>query len=437
MPNQSDFDKMFQALQLELPVGPKDAAYVDYFSALDKYHLDSDPIAELAYAVKLTRNGDGALHLLSGQRSSGKSSELLRLKKQLEAQGFEVWLTDLDNILNTTEPLDIPGFLLSAASELITQLGHAYAVEKDSFLSELMRFFSTEVTIEGLQAEANIGVFKTKLDIGLKSSPKFRQLLFDQLQSQVNSVWRQVEDFISALALKRGGKVVWIMDSLDRVIGRFNNTREVADSITMMFSQHADKLRFKGVNTVVVVHPWLAAATGGALRADSWTFLPSIRVRQKSGEPDLNRLQILFDIALRRIPNLLDLIDLDKVRTLALASGGDLRGYFMLLRNAALKAGTKNNGAQAVNQNMVQAVINDARNQLLPISEDVRSWLAEIHRNKDAVLATHPDILELARLLNGKFVMNYRNGDDWYDVNPLLVDEVLKTPPAVRDETGA
>lgn len=423
MPTQSEFQKMFQALQLESPVGPNDPVYLDYFSKLEHYHMDSDPIAELATSIKFTPNSAGALHLLSGQRSSGKSSELLRLKKQLEADGFEVWLTDLDNILNTTEPLDIPGFLLSAASALASELDNSNATKR--FLSGLAQFFKTEIKIKGFQTEANLGLFKTKLDFELKRSPNFRQLLFDQLQSRIDSVWRQVDLYISDLAAEKGGKVVWIMDSLDRVIGQFNNTREVADSVTMMFSQHADKLRFKGVSTIAVVHPWLAAATGAALRADSWKFLPSIRVRRKNGAVDSDRLQILIDIARLRIPNLFDLIDSAKVAELALASGGDLRGYFMLLRSAAVKAVSKNNGTQAVDQSMISAVLSDARNQMLPISIDVRTWLSKIHSNKDAALEAHSNILELARLLNGKFVMNYRNGDDWYDVHPLLVDVIL------------
>lgn len=424
MPTDSEYQKMFQALQLESPVGPNDPVYLDYFSKLEHYHMDSDPIAELATAIKFTPNDAGALHLLSGQRSSGKSSELLRLKQQLEADGFEVWLTDLDNILNTTEPLDIPGFLLSAASELVTQLDKSHPTATNTYMSGLKQFFQSEIKIEGFQSEVNLGVFKTNFDLSLKRSPKFRQLLFDQLQNRIDSIWQQVDRFISELAAKRGGKVAWILDSLDRVIGQFNNTREVANSVTMMFSQHADKLRFKGVSTIAVVHPWLAAATGAALRADSWKFLPSIRVRRKNGEVDPDRLQILFDIALRRIPNLIDLIDQAKVSELALASGGDLRGYFMLLRSAAVKAVSKNNGAQVVDQSMVTAVLSDARNQMLPIANDVRAWLSKIHASKDAALEAHSDILELARLLNGKFVMNYRNGDDWYDVHPLLVDVI-------------
>ena len=78
MPTLSEFQKMFQALQLESPVGPNDPVYLDYFSKLEHYHMDSDPIAELATSIKFTPNSAGALHLLSGQRSSGKSSELLR-----------------------------------------------------------------------------------------------------------------------------------------------------------------------------------------------------------------------------------------------------------------------------------------------------------------------------------------------------------------------
>lgn len=34
------------------------------------------------------------------------------------------------------------------------------------------------------------------------------------------------------------------------------------------------------------------------------------------------------------------------------------------------------------------------------------------------------DLPQLARFFDTNLVLNYRNGEDWYDVHPLLADEL-------------
>ena len=60
------------------------------------------------------------------------------------------------------------------------------------------------------------------------------------------------------------------------------------------------------------------------------------------------------------------------------------------------------------------------RNQTLPLANDEIEWLRTIDSSKSPDLSAREKILNLARLLNGRFVMNYRNGDNWYDAHPLL-----------------
>ncbi len=413
----ANFKSLYQALPLEKAIGPDDPHYVDYYGRGNAYGYSADPIAQLATSISFSDPEGRGLHLVSGQRGTGKSSELTRLKHILEADGFEVWFTDLEDLFVLSEPIEIGDFLIGATSALVS-LG----IDSGSdFFDRLRQFFQTEIEVEGLTVGADAAVFKAELDVMFRQNPTIRQRVREKLRARVDAIWRQTADYVEHLAASRNRRVVWIMDSIDRASGRFDNAAAVADSIVALFSQHADKLRFKHIDTVAVVHPWLSSATGAALIPTTSTFLPSIRVRQRTGEVDPLRIGLLVEIALRREPGLFALVERKHVEQLALMSGGDLREYFRLLRSCAIKG-----GAAAieppVSAAVVTDVINEQRNAMLPIAADELDWLRQISTSKQASLKTRGDVLALARLLNGKFVMNYRNGDDWYDVHPLLFD---------------
>lgn len=421
------FKTLYQSLKLETPIGPDDPAYVNYYAAGSKYGYTDDPINELATSISFGDNVGSALHFVTGQRGTGKSSELLRLKKILEADGYAVWLTDLSALFDLSEPVEISDFLIGAASSLIEQLGIGAAESKDGFFAGLHQFFTTEVKVDGLKLGADALGLQAELDFAFSQNPTIRETLRQALRARVDAIWRQTADFVERVAAKSQKRVVWIMDSIDRLAGRFDNAQAVADSVVVLFSQHADKLRFKHVRTVAVVHPWLSSAAGAALRPDGWTFLPSIRVRSRDGQPDPIRVQILKDISLRRYPDLYQLIAEPQVEAIALMSGGDLREYFALLRSCAVKAGSSK-AATPIAANMVERVFNEARNEMLPLANDEIEWMRAIHKHKSPDLSKREEVLELARLLNGKFVMNYRNGDDWYDIHPLLLAVIAPTP---------
>jgi len=41
--------------------------------------------------------------------------------------------------------------------------------------------------------------------------------------------------------------------------------------------------------------------------------------------------------------------------------------------------------------------------------------------------ASIEELPRLAQFFDNNLVQNYRNGDDWYDIHPLLKDEINKT----------
>jgi hypothetical protein len=86
--------------------------------------------------------------------------------------------------------------------------------------------------------------------------------------------------------------------------------------------------------------------------------------------------------------------------------------------------GTEHDGQ--VNDVTLNGVESQLRSELLPIAADDGRWLARIRRNKDTALESTDDLPRLARFLDSNLIMNYLNGEPWYDIHPLLAAEVDK-----------
>ena len=66
---------------------------------------------------------------------------------------------------------------------------------------------------------------------------------------------------------------------------------------------------------------------------------------------------------------------------------------------------------------------------MLPLPEADKTWLRRIQKTKKPGLEEIAHLPQLARFLDTHLVLNYRNGEDWYDVHPLLWDELKSEGP--------
>ena len=73
---------------------------------------------------------------------------------------------------------------------------------------------------------------------------------------------------------------------------------------------------------------------------------------------------------------------------------------------------------------MVRRAEDALRNDFLPIAEADARWLARIHQSKQAALSSTDDLPTLARFFDTKLILNYVNGEPWYDIPPLLNDKI-------------
>lgn len=53
-----------------------------------------------------------------------------------------------------------------------------------------------------------------------------------------------------------------------------------------------------------------------------------------------------------------------------------------------------------------------------------RGWLRRISESKSAELPEVRELSTLARYFDTNLIQNYRNGEDWYDVHPLIRHDI-------------
>ena len=182
------------------------------------------------------------------------------------------------------------------------------------------------------------------------------------------------------------------------------------------------------LHIVYTIPPYLTSLAPGLGRQLGGTLactLPSVHVQTKDSNPDPNGLKIMRQLVEKRYPQWHAIFSEPQLDILAKASGGDLRDFFRLLRDALVKAARPGaSGGIPVQATIIEQTINHIRREMLPIASRDKEWLCKIADNKKANLESIEELPDLARFFDTNLVLNYRNGDDWYDVHPLLKEEI-------------
>ena len=112
------------------------------------------------------------------------------------------------------------------------------------------------------------------------------------------------------------------------------------------------------------------------------------------------------------------------VEKLIHASGGHFRDLLFLLRECVTRA----TGNLPVSAAMVDAAISMLRTSYLPVPHDDAKWLHQIGEQRECVLKNRdPDSVQrMTFFLDTHLAVILRNGEEWYDIHPLLRDEIAE-----------
>ncbi|MCB9764475.1 MAG: hypothetical protein H6739_32170 [Alphaproteobacteria bacterium] len=447
MVNAADRRKLrdfYQNLQ-DRPLWPDDPLYVDLFA--DEELSPSDPVDQLATTIEFAALE--STQLFSGHRGTGKSTQLRRLKRRLEQDpSYKVVLCDMEDYLPMADAVDVVDFLLGAAGAVSEQLrNEPELLGQDGLKSYWERFGdwlkSQRIAVDALGLSAGVGVGDKRQGVGasagvdvkvmLKSDPVFRQRVRERTKLHLGAFREEVhtflQDALKALRAKHGQdtQLVIIFDSLEHLRGTTTNAEEVATSVERLFRGHADALQVPYIHTVYTVPPWLrlqAAGVGGD-RYNGYVHIPCVKVRKRDGDRCQAGLDALWRIADGRgdLTGLLG--SREAFDELALVSGGYLRDLFRLLSFIVRDASV--HGLPSKRQELA---VQDLRNAYASFTNRDAVWLKRIAETHEVSTDAKEEVQDLARFLDTHLVLGYRNGDDWYDVHPIIKDDVFRRAEA-------
>lgn len=425
----------FRSLK-EGPLDYGDERYVPIYSRTD-LEMD-DPVQQLGRGIRL--GGTASTQLFSGFRGTGKSTELRRLQHDLRASGYVVVLANIDDYLNTSVPIDVSDFLMFLAGAFGDglaadaslgglQVGDGFWARLGALITRLRieeATFSLEAEPEA--AGTKFGKVGAEVKVGLKEDNTLRARMQRAFAGHVSALVKEVREFIRAgvrsVRAERGREteVVLLVDSIEHIRGNSISAPEVAASLENLFVDHADKLRLPDLHVVCTVPPWLKVrrAKLGDLY-DGFPMLPAIRVHTKSeGAPFAPGLQAIEAVVAKRGDWQRLLGPYARLEAIMRKSGGHLRDVFYILMEVIRRLDTL-----PASEHAVSSALAHVKNDMLPIADEHAVWMAQIIRTQRASLELASQLPDLARFLDTVQVLGYRNGDEWYDVHPLIADDVI------------
>ncbi len=393
---------------------------------------------------RISLSAQPLVQLFAGHRGCGKSTELRRLQRELEDDGyFVVYVeaeTDLD--LEDTEPPDV---LLALVRNLDRALREAGIAVDPRHLEDLYSWFA-EVVLEKTErrefeaevrseAEVKGGVplfarlmarFSGWIRTGTESKKKVRQKLEPQISQLLDRGRLLVE--AARVAVRRNGKedLVLIVDSLDRVA--LKKLKDGRFSQEVLFIERGELLKGLACHQVVTVPISLLfspkAANLAAIFPDRH-LLPMVKIAERrTREPWAEGRDLLVELLRHRV----DLevgFEAAAMERLIDASGGHPRHLMTLVRYAFDFVDDLPITGEAA-EKAVRRLVNDYGRS---IPKDHWPLLAAVYERQ----VVENDADHQLMLFNLS-VLEYQNEDRWCDVHPAVcrLPEFLEARTALR-----
>jgi hypothetical protein len=407
-----------------------------------QYYIDFNPvrggkiIEQLQRTITRLSPDEPTCQLFTGQIGCGKSTELWRLKFELEQQNFHVVYLESSRVLDMAD-VDVSDILLALAYQVSESLeAIEIRLKSSSFVNlyrEIVDFLETPISLE---AQANLSIGIAKIITKTKESPRLRRRLRDYLQPRIEKILQLINKELlepANLKLKALGKkgLVVIVDNLDRV-----GIRPLSSGRTQpkhIFIDQGDRLR--NLNCHIIYTIPLSLTFSAADRAElqqrlgngvAPKLIPMIPIRLRSGEINFEALNLMRQMILVRafpeiepqqrldgsiITQIFD--SLETLDRLCLVSGGHVRNLLGMLFDCLREQDPP------FSLECLETVIRQQRDFRVKAIDD-QEWELIFQVLEEQTVR---DEIEYQTLVQSMFVFEYSDLlGTWFDVNPVLAE---------------
>ncbi len=425
MSKATNIDDTYRACDPDKPLAADDDRYVDLSASRGTPQIAKS----ITRNIKRTDANSHLQLLFTGHRGSGKTTELLRLKKELEtAQFFTIYL-DIEDILDlgSLSYLDV---LIAIAKQTQIALHEQDMPLSEELLDNISTWFaeriiedSTFTTAEGgidtaIKSGVKLPFFElfAKLTANIKAASSRRETIRQNLKREISVFIDKLNTLIGAarqtVQNNNYKDLVIIVDGLEKMHYELNG--EGQSSHSELFVRHAEQLRAPMCHIIYTVPISLAYNQNLSADFDEIKVLPMVNIKEDG-------IAKLIEIITQRVDVEQVFADLDLLNTLAKTSGGVVRDLMRLIRMST------ETDAAMISTTEVDYAINTLRKQYdrLIRNEDIA-----IFKQIKTTQRIQSDE-SFARLLNLRLVLEYENGHRWANLHPVI-DQIDWVAEALR-----
>ena len=391
---------------------------------LTEFYVDrqSESLAQMETRLRVARKDEPIKLLFTGQRGCGKSTELAKLAHNLRRHYFIVpfsvqrqrWpmveLTYSDLILGMASAL----FRQATEQQIIT---NAPAQILDEAFDDIRLFF--ENTIFGpeisyrqpnrkFENSVKVNALAVELQTKFSAEGVTRNGIRKRLEQRMGELIGKIDMMAEQVQIKYKRPVLFLVEDTDKL------DLERARAIFLGYGATLTAMHASVIYTIPVGLRYSTDFNAIQSHFSDSFFLPNILLKHKDGRRDDEGYKQMASAINNRLA--LPLIDPVAQTALLEASGGLMRVLIRLTQRAAVRA---------LAQDRERVTLADAQASIEKDRGDLTAMLAPV--DYATLAARHLDKRLMSgdaatqQLLHALALLEYRNGDSWCDVNPLLL----------------
>ncbi|MFK8186532.1 MAG: P-loop NTPase fold protein [Phormidesmis sp.] len=384
---------------------------------------------------EVSYSADDAKLIFTGHRGCGKSTLLGEFAQQMrERQNLFVVGFSIADMVEMSDVNHV-NILYSVAIRLMEKaLEETVPIPKETIETLTGWFTQTRSKTYNQQIQEKLSVGANLFDFfsgKLQTEKAFREEIKETYQNSVSDLASQIDRISAAVLVATGQEVLVVIDDLDKL--DLPLVRAIfQDNINSLYLPN---IRIVFTIPIAVIRETKLMATlrgrGEVIQLPVTKFFHREDAHKPGAVPIEENVAMLEALLTKRIPA--ELIEPEAMRDLVLLSGGVLREMvrlgqeccrecLLLLDMAAENEAGTHPAITAVKINK-EILDKAARNLRIdfarPLGLTLQTALKQTYENLKPEDASSEDFLEL---LHGLYVLEYENGDIWYDLHPLIQD---------------
>jgi arsenate reductase-like glutaredoxin family protein len=379
-------------------------------------------IEKLKYACMSPKNNHS--HLLLGHWGCGKSTELNKFIQDLNLDSYPV------HKINCKEEIDIYNIdkndILLLISNALIEIAIKNKIKiPKSLVENIYNFFKeTVVTTEdkserGLSIEggakastsdflSNLLNFFVKVKGEIKYGTSKRIVIREKLQNNVSDWLQNINEVKDIIVREKKKLPILIFEDIDKI----SNPK---DALDIFNNSILSNFQFPVIFTFPISVAFSSEFT--PIRNQyNIHFLPIIKTHDKDNKDYNKGIDVIREIIFARAEK--SLFDDKAITLLIQKTGGCLRDIFSRISTAAFRA-YKRNSDIIETEDIERALLELQSDLRRTIIVDDYEKLLQIYKTKKDI----DDTDKMLKYLQSQVVFEY-NGDQWFDVHPLIFDFV-------------